>query len=202
MLDLPKDLMPTFLFWNMNGKRLESLVASLAAEHNAEIVVLAECEIPVEILLHHLNKTCPAFQYSPRTLCEKIEVFTKFRAEFLKPLDEGKRYSIRRLALPAREEILVAVAHLPSKINFSEASQKEECCLLAGRIRRVEEQEGHERTVLFGDLNVNPFESGVISTIGFHASMTRSVAAKGNRVVQGHSYPFVFTIRCGVSSGT
>jgi len=48
-----------------------------------------------------------------------------------------------------------------------------ECIRLADEIRREELGIGHERTVLMGDFNMNPFEIGMISATGLHAVMDR-----------------------------
>jgi hypothetical protein len=69
---------------------------------------------------------------------------------------------------------------------------------LANSIRSVEQKIGHTRTILVGDLNMNPFEEGVVSAAGLHAVMTRRIAEKQSRIVQEKEYPF-FAIPCGIS---
>src|SRR2546428_6717218 len=117
---------------------------------------------------------------------------TKFRAAFLKPVFESSRISIRRLNLPARNEILIAAAHLPSRIHFSEASLELECVFFAREVEKQEQIVGHKRTVVLGDLNVNPFEKGLVGAEGFHAVMSRDVALRGRRTVQGREYHFFY----------
>lgn len=55
-----------------------------------------------------------------------------------------------------------------------------------------EERVGHRRTVLVGDLNMNPFESGLVAAGGLHAVMSREVVSRGDRTVQKVSYPFFY----------
>ena len=43
-----------------------------------------------------------------------------------------------------------------------------------------------------GDLNVNPFEEGIVATEGFHAVMSRATAQRAERQVRGASYPFFY----------
>ena len=52
---------------------------------------------------------------------------------------------------------------------------------LAQKIREVENKVGHTRTILVGDLNVNPFEEIMILADGFHAVSNRHIARKGKR---------------------
>jgi hypothetical protein len=56
--------MRTFLFWNLNKKRLEQLVADLAQLYDVDVLILTECAIPTHIMLEALNRnanpTCRA----------------------------------------------------------------------------------------------------------------------------------------------
>jgi hypothetical protein len=63
---------------------------------------------------------------------------------------------------------------------------------MSANIREIESRIGHSRTVLVGDLNMNPFEEDMISANGWHAVMTRDIARKGTRVVQKEAYPFFY----------
>jgi hypothetical protein len=72
------------------------------------------------------------------------------------------------------------------------SSQLYECVELAEEIRRVEQEIGCERTLLVGDLNTNPFESGVVSAKGLHAVMARDLALRKERKVQKRRYHFFY----------
>ena len=88
--------------------------------------------------------------------------------------------------------ILLAAAHFVSKNNISEGEQAMLAIELAKEILRVEDTVGHERTILVGDLNMNPFEDGVTGANALHAVMTRKLAERGSRVVQGTEYRFFY----------
>ena len=60
-----------------------------------------------------------------------------------------------------------------------------------------EQQAGHPRTVLVGDFNMNPFESGMVGAAALHSAMSRQVWSRGSRTVKGHEYPFFYN-PCGV----
>jgi hypothetical protein len=51
---------------------------------------------------------------------------------------------------------------------------------------------GHRNTVLVGDLNMNPFEKGLVSANGLNAVSSRQVASRGSRKVLSRQYPFFF----------
>jgi endonuclease/exonuclease/phosphatase (EEP) superfamily protein YafD len=184
-------ILPRFLFWNLEGKNLQHLVAQLAEEHLVDLIVLSECKTPSATVLMQLNARHVRYELCPG-LCESITIFGAFQSGFLTPILESARISIRRLALPARQEILVASAHLPSRLHFSDESMIFECANLARMIAESEEATGHGRTILLGDLNVNPFETGMVGTGGLHAVMSRDVASRGSRTVQSREYDFFY----------
>ena len=82
--------------------------------------------------------------------------------------------------------------HLPSKLYWSEDSQAFECLEIARTIREQEEKVGHQRTIIVGDLNMNPFEKGLVSANGLNAVMSRQVASRKTRTVKSKEYPFFF----------
>jgi len=191
--------MITFLFWNINRKSLQRSIVKLTRRYEVDILMLAECQIEIGILLRELNEGRRfGYHYSRGIGCEKIEVFAQFPSEFIQPIYESYRLTIRHLRLPGLTDILLAITHLPSKLHWSESSQAMECVELSHSIRTAEDQVGHTRTVLVGDLNVNPFEDGVVSANGLHGVMSRSIAEKGTRVVQSRKYPFFYNPMWGL----
>lgn len=183
--------MINFLFWNVNKKPLEHLIKELAFQHNVDVIMLAEFKTNSARFLQLLNKEKFQYFYN-ESLCEKIHVFSKFRDDFFPKFSESGRYTIRHLKLPGLDDILLAVAHFPSKMNFNDESQAVECDLLAGFIQDAETRIGHSRTILVGDLNMNPFEKGMVKTTGLHSVMSQQIAQKGSRTVQGRDYKFFY----------
>jgi hypothetical protein len=66
------------------------------------------------------------------------------------------------------------------------------CALLIQHIRHVEEQNGHKRTIIVGDFNMNPFENGIMNANGLHSIMDRDIAKTGSREVLGAEYEFFY----------
>ncbi len=50
----------------------------------------------------------------------------------------------------------------------------------------------HRRTILVGDLNMNPFDAGVVGAQALHAVMTRQLARREEREVMGRAYRFFY----------
>lgn len=63
---------------------------------------------------------------------------------------------------------------------------------IASYIREAEERQGHTRTVVVGDLNMNPFEPGICGAEGLHAVMCKDIAKKEKRTVSGQDRPFFY----------
>jgi hypothetical protein len=184
--------MPRFLFWNLNNKLVPHLVKEVTRSNDVDVLVLAECEIPVGAILTELNAETPDFQFAPDRQCERIRVFTRFHSGFLAPIFESDRYSIRRLRLPLRDEILIAMVHLPSRMHSASESQRTSCSLLARAVLEQEATVGHTRTIVVGDFNVDPFEHGFVATDGLHAVMSKAVAQRRTRRVEGRDFDFFY----------
>ncbi|MGA2882350.1 MAG: endonuclease/exonuclease/phosphatase family protein [Bryobacteraceae bacterium] len=182
--------MPTtkFLFWNINRKAVAQVVAELAMTLKVDVVILAESAISPSSLLATLNSAAGSGFHLSSGVSKGITILTRFSREFLRPVFESDHVSMGRLMLPARSEILLAAVHLPSKLYWSNESQSFECVELARRIAEEEDRLGHQRTVLVGDMNMNPFEPGLVSSIGLNAVTSRRIAERETRTVQGRAY--------------
>ena len=172
---------------------MQKIVANLALRYEVDVLMLVECSIEPSVLLTTLNRHRRSeYHYAPGRVCKKIEIFTRYPRQFIEPIYEEDRLTIRNLKLPGAIDLLLAVTHFPSKLYWNDASQTTESIELANSIRLAEKQVGHFRTVLVGDLNMNPFEDGVVSANGLHGVMSRNIAEKGTRVVQAKEYPFFY----------
>jgi endonuclease/exonuclease/phosphatase family metal-dependent hydrolase len=185
--------MTRFLFWNLGKQPLQKSISRLASLHEIDVIILVECQIPPATMLWGLNENQSSlYDYAPGIGCERVKLFTKFHRDLIPPIYEEDRLTIRRLQLPGLQDILVTAVHFPSKLFWSDESQAAECARLSQVIKRIEAQTGHKRSILVGDLNMDPFEAGVVNANGIHATMSRQIASRGERVVQGQSYPFFY----------
>jgi hypothetical protein len=184
--------MVKFLYWNTNRKPLYTEICALTRAHDIDVIILSEFADSPASLIEHLNSGgAQDFQYAPGQ-CERIKIFARFSSTFLTPKAEDDYVSIRQLKLPSRQEILLVAAHLPSKLYQSEDSLALQCPEFARTIMEQEVKVGHQRTLLVGDLNMNPFEKGVVSANGLNAVMSRQVASRKSKTVMSRQYPFFF----------
>jgi len=183
--------MLTFLFWNLNKLNLAENIARLVALHQVDVLILAEVDLSTTSV-GDLLRALKVFHYAPDPECPRIQIFTRFASDYLSVVRSRDRYSIRSFKIGQQEEMLVVAAHLISLTNTTKDTLNEEAKLLAQGIKEVENERGHSRTVLVGDLNLNPFDDGVVSARGLHGVMDKRIAAKRERTVRATPYPFFY----------
>lgn len=184
--------MITFLFWNMRQTNRLDILSRLVREFNIDILMLAENTLGVAAVLTELNTPEAADFHYNRGLCERIDIFSKFTHAQITPLLESKHITIRHLKPPMTCDLLLVVVHLSSKLHQSSESQAFEITEIARDIIRMEDKISHKRTVLVGDLNMNPFETGLVTASGFNATMAKKIAEKQKRTVNARSFPFFY----------
>src|SRR4029079_9790736 len=181
------------LFWNIDGGDRAEIVAQFAAERDLDIVVLCESAIDVGHLLDILAaRTGKTYAY-PASALMRLQIFRRSHELGLEEIhgSANGRLTVRRLNCNGNQ-LLFAAAHLISKREWGERSQQIEAQVLATELRDVEQRQGHRRTILVGDLNLNPFEEGIVGAGGLHAMMSKAVVAVGSRIVQDKEYPFFY----------
>lgn len=194
--------MITFLFWNIGKKPLADRVRNLVAAHAADLIVLAECRTPPTTIVAALD----AAGRGPFALVAgsgtDLQVYTRlptarWRWLYTDPLEAWLAF---RVQIGRRPAFLLFVAHLPSKLHAKEPDQLLTAGRLAESIRATEAQQTHDRTLVVGDLNANPFEAPVVSAGALHAVMSRTLIERrgGERGVQGARYPFFYNPMWGV----
>jgi len=131
---------------------------------------------------------------SPAGTRTDLRLFVRGPETMLKHLedDPNDHMTIRRLFPRTKNAIIVVAVHFQSKATFPEADQAQLATRLRPKIEEIEKRYGVRRTIVVGDLNMNPFELGVISSEGLHAMMTKQIARAGSRKVAGEERPFFY----------
>jgi hypothetical protein len=186
--------MATILFWNINKKRLFKEITSLCNEHEVDILILAEAkpdisdtEVLIELNSGRENVYIAPFNPSPR-----LSFFFRYPAQSIGLVSDEGGIAIRSISPPIGVDILLVALHLPSKLHGSEYDPIFQSVRVSELIQEAESKVGHTRTLVIGDLNMNPFEAGVVGADGLHAVMTQTIARKRSRKVQGKERPFFY----------
>ncbi|MGA7562603.1 MAG: hypothetical protein WBW55_05315 [Desulfobaccales bacterium] len=175
--------MATFLFWNIHRKPIIDHIVKLAHIYKVDVLMLAESVIPKITLEKALNAGQRELYFPDTGISNEIQIVTRYLHRSIRPMRDFGGIAIRHIEPPIGNSILLVVAHLPSKLYQTEDDQIFECSRLSKFIAEAEEKVGHNRTILIGDLNMNPFEKGIISSDGLHAlSDSRIVQRRFRRV--------------------
>jgi hypothetical protein len=185
--------MASFLFWNLNKRPLAERVVRLAVRHGVDVLLLAECLIPPDELVTALNTRSPRPYTYPASESRKLRVFARQGVRVKERYnDPGYSVTIRSVGLGRSPSFLLAVTHLPSKLNWDREDQTEAAKELVKEIAEAERDAGHQRTALVGDLNMDPYEPGVVLSSALHGVMTRRRARQGSRTVMRRNYRFFY----------
>lgn len=85
---------------------------------------------------------------------------------------------MRTIKLPGAPEVLLGAVHLESGLYRERSERMADAVPLALAVRQAQRDEGHSRTILVGDFNLNPFDDGMVFPKGFGAMMTKSLARR------------------------
>jgi hypothetical protein len=174
-----------FLFWNVHreGEPLMRLAARLACHRRADIVMLAECVLP-EQFSSELTRACGR-QYRRLTgALDRVEVFSHLSTRQLKPEVSYRHLTLWQLAPYAPDDewnILLGTAHLPSPRELTEEVRAWYSTSYNADVSHWERKLNHRRTIIVGDLNMNPFSPGLCRAHCFHAVSSRDVAGRRPR---------------------
>ncbi|KMW23701.1 endonuclease/exonuclease/phosphatase family protein [Enterocloster citroniae] len=170
--------MINIMFWNANAGKfknhikvkgmIDECICSMIVEYKCDIFVLAEYEYDLEALCNRISiknrdfKIGPSFQHTR----VKMIMDSRLKSEVIRDNNYFVIYSIQSL----RTQFLLAGVHFPSKMHGKNGESGE----LIGRrlIFNLIESEKvvmHEKAVIIGDFNANPFEPVMLNADMMHS---------------------------------
>jgi endonuclease/exonuclease/phosphatase family metal-dependent hydrolase len=178
----------TFLFWNIRGNHAKSVAARTPrllrslqrfSDDGVDVFLLAECGIDRDEIVSALGTKDGRWFQQVEANSRRVAVFSGLKdatwtERFYDAVSD--RITVHEAQIGTAPGILLIGAHLASP-QLSLAGRAENSRKLAMDIRKIEEDAGHTRTVLVGDLNMNPFDAGLVDTSALHAVMTKRLAA-------------------------
>nr|WP_157463361.1 endonuclease/exonuclease/phosphatase family protein [Deinococcus pimensis] len=165
----------------------------VSKEREIDVLLLAESTLdPNDITIALNSESVDPYYYSENFVCEKVHMFSKFKHTLVKNVGEDSRTVIKQIDAPVFGSFLLVITHFPSKMGYSDVSQSIAATRLYELIKDAEFRTANDKTVLVGDLNMNPFESGVVAAGALHAVMTRTIASKARRTVLGEDYAMFY----------
>lgn len=180
------------LFWNLNRKDLLGELPALTRQYDVDILILAESVLSDVDVLTALNSGQKRKFLLPLNLCERLSIYTRFLRKSVIPVSDAGGIAIKHIVPPLGPDFILVAVHLSSKLHRSEIDYTMLSVRLSEMICEAEQRVGHQRTVVVGDFNMNPFENGMVSADGLHAVMDRRIALKKERTVQGKARSFFY----------
>lgn len=178
------------LFWNINRKPLSGEIKSLCDCYDVDVLILAENTMQDAEILPVLNESADRTFIAPFNPSTKISFYTRIHDFEL--IHDDNWGSIRKLIHPIGIEILLVAVHIQSKLHSDEREQAFISTRIANEIDKRERVQGHTHTIVIGDFNMNPFETGLVSADGFHGVMDKHIALKQSRTVFGEEKKFFY----------
>ena len=132
-----------------------------------------------------------------------LEVYFRNSAVNMEMLGGVGRATVQKVTVKRTgSTLLLTAAHLESpQREDREEDRKEAARDLAGEIRFAEQQQGHNRTLLVGDLNYSPYDLPIYGAKYLHAVPTRSLALQRHRVIGGRKHLFFYNPMWGHFGG-
>jgi hypothetical protein len=189
----------SFLFWNLKQQPLRERIARMVVAHSVDVVIVAECAMQSATVSRAINDvSANTFGVVPGSGTE-LRLFTRIGVNGRVLVEDSLEAWLGfRLSVPNLPDLSLFTLHLPSKLRTTEPDRMLDAAHLAADIQQLEQQEGHERTIVVGDLNVNPFEAPVAWAGGLHGVMDAGVAGRASREIRGREYPMMYNPMWGV----
>jgi hypothetical protein len=186
--------MISFLFWNLaKNSAAAPHVARIARSRGVDVFLFAECPADSTPLLAGLTALKQGAYRDAGVTPSKIRAVTRlspsdFAEAFTNEWGDLTVWRVTKRMMPA---LLVASVHLPSKAGGGNVDviQATRAQSIAREISQFEDTERSRNTVLVGDLNMNPFDAGVVTVNCLHGHLTKTLARRDDRSYLGESYP-------------
>lgn len=192
------------LFWNIKGNRgIFDLISTIVSDENIDILLLTEFPykdaagfahnyIPEMVACLKTNVSI-SFEYNLSTT-QRVEVFYNANTAYMDGIKDEEHLSGCKIhSVGGTVDVSLIYFHLPSKVNYDSVEQSEKSMLYRKEIEKYEvTYQPDNLTIVCGDFNMNPFESGMVKANGFHSVMDEKTALSKKRTIDGENYKFFY----------
>ena len=180
-----------FLYWNAKNNNISSYIVEACVENNVNLLILVEHKnIDIDYLIRKLKDNNLFFEVERVDKDSRILLLHNTKKQ-ISIVRESKYYSAFIIKDEA-EVYLIFALHLPSRY----AEERSDLNMYASQVMRefeqIEEERNTEKSIVVGDFNMNPFDDGMVSSLGFNAVMCPSIAKKKSRKVLNEERKFYY----------
>ena len=173
-----------YLFWNTyKNKNINSILCDLIVENEISVVVLAEYSANVDELLDLLRIEGFSMREIP-SMCERIRIIGASGIS-IEPHLQTDKASIQII----NNNIILCGVHLNSQIYSANEDAREIyieriiCDILS-----EEKELCTKKTIIVGDLNINPYDEGCLSARYFHGIPIFEETTRESRTISGKEF--------------
>jgi hypothetical protein len=171
----------------------------MARDTDAHAIVLNEWVADSQDVVKELRSKVDKGYDVPTVIAPggRFQCFCRDKSLDLTEVHKANRISVRKLNIGSTQALL-GLVHGVDMRNYDEATRQSAAQLLAEDFRFVGSQQGHNRFILMGDFNMNPFDNGMNLAAGLNAMMTRACVKNGQRTFLGKGYDFYYNPMWGL----
>ena len=168
------------LFWNVSKRSNAKIVEDLLKENDVDIALFAEYSLNgIDTVIQDLESDYD--WHDGNGGCDKITLIAKKEVK-VSVTREHSRFTVYRCVVGSEQYIVIGV-HLFDRINHGQMSRMVPINALNEFAAEAEKDAGHDRTIIIGDFNLDPFEEEVIGKPALNAVLFRSLIEK-HEVIQ------------------
>lgn len=176
------------LFWNTHKNiNINAILSELIIENNISIAVLAEYEANLDELIQILLDRGKNMQPYLTIGCDRIKIIGSVDG-----VVAGTHTDYMSMQIIDGDKILCCI-HLTSQI-YSKNEQFRNIVIqrIITDIEEAESTYGTEKTIVVGDFNINPYDSGCTGVQYFNSVPIYSEAKKKTRTVAGQDFSMFY----------
>lgn len=176
------------LFWNTcKNKSINYLLSQLINENEISIVALAEYDADIDELIGLLSEYGILMRTYLTAGSPRIEILGSLRR--VEPACQSEYASVQIIN---GTDILCCV-HLPSQVYSANEKMRELIISqIVSDLCSLEKEVNTENTIVVGDFNMNPYESGCINANLFHGIPIYREAERKSRVIAKTRYSMFY----------
>lgn len=190
------------LFWNVGttkqnvsdeerNARIDLTIQELVIENNIDVAFFCEYLNNLESICNLLSMECEEFNVASLPLDCRIKLI--YKSKYYLKLYRDSRYYVIHSLENGSQQFLLSGVHFPSKLH----ADKRDIELVAGQyirdLKEVEFDVGHNRSIIVGDFNANPFDEMMLLANYFNSiPYSEIVKEKKERCVYGKKYQMFY----------
>lgn len=183
-----------FLFWNLYQKNLIDPLVQLIFENDIDVVALVEMKkLDVDALIYQLK--IKSQNWVKISICPSTDIIVLCKNRVnINVFVEEKNYCTYKIKNDD-DLYLLNVVHLKSSMYCEESARDQRAINISNILRRREEdffKDSEYKSVIVGDFNLQPYSNGILSAHGFNATMSKHIAQKIKRKVDGENKFFYY----------